>query len=188
MKLARLVLMVSMIVAAPAFAESENGFPRTAFLFEARLGVGVGETQGFTALPSLLLGARLINRLQVGVGFSYFHISNTVGANGTGLNAVVFAPTFAVDIIKSHDDRAAFYGKAALPMGAIITTFPNAPDDTGFGVGFDFALGARYAFHRSFALGLEAGVSGAFAYPERQDAPAMVNVYGALVGSFYAGR
>src|SRR4051812_2049507 len=117
MTLARLLPLSLLLVATPAAAQNvDAGFPRTAFLFEARLALGdsapvtnnggnVGV--GFTAVPSLLAGVRLIDRLHVGMGFSFARISN----GGGSANVVTFAPTFAIDIWKARDNRVAFYGK-----------------------------------------------------------------------------
>jgi len=197
MKLARLLPLVVVLTSAPALAEkTENSMPDTAFLFEARLGVGTplvfintgigGGAAGFesvTPTPSLLVGARLIGRLHVGLGFAFTRFSQ----GGSSSNVVSFVPTVGVDIIKSHDERVAFYGKFGLPLGPILDCNPGVPCQTGFGLGFDLALGARYSLHRMFAFGLEAGVDGTFENPQRDNTPGLVGFYGTLVMSFFAG-
>jgi hypothetical protein len=194
----RSLFLLTLLIAAPALAEKgEHSMPDNAFLFEARLSLGTPFSVGtlsapstFAAVPSLLVGARLGGRLHLGLGFSFFRLSNG-GAGGGGssdYNVVVFAPTAALDLVKSHDERVALYGKLGLPLGPVITCSTGAPCDNSFGIGFDFALGARYALHHMFALGLEAGVSGSFIGPQRNNTAGLVTVYGALVGTFYYGR
>jgi hypothetical protein len=166
---------------APARAD-ENGMPKTAFLFEARIGGSVA----FGVTAGLLVGARIIDRLHLGLGFALVRTDSTgAGSN----NRVNFAPTVAVDIVKAHDNRVAFYGKFALPVGPLIACPPgNGACDTGLTVGFDFGLGVRYAFHRMFALGMEAGAVGAFDNPQRDNHASTVTFYGALVGTFWYGK
>jgi hypothetical protein len=194
MKLTKMVLVLALLAPAVAFAEGE-GLPRSAFLVEMRLGAGApvgfgGLTAGgtFTAVPSLLVGARLLDRIQLGLGFSFLRLSNTGGLGGaTDLNVVTFAPSFSGDVVKSHDNRVALYLKAGLPVGPVIRCPPNGACDNSFAIGFDFGVGARYSVHRMFAAGLEAGVQGSFIDPQRNDTTGAVTFYGALVGSFYAG-
>ena len=182
MKLAPLVLVAALLSPVAAHAEKgENSMPTTAFLFEARIGGSVA----FGVTAGLLVGARIIDRLHLGLGFAFVRTDNGAGSN----NRVNFAPTVAVDIIKAHDDRVAFYGKVALPLGPIVVCPPGPGDcDAGFNVGFDFGLGARYAFHRMFAMGLEAGVVGSFDNPQRNVHTSTVTFYGALVGTFWYGK
>ncbi len=196
MNLARVIVVLAFALWAPFAARAEKveqSMPDNAFLFEARLGggsplvvLGAGAfNTSITATPSLLLGARLIDRLHVGLGFSFTRLSG----GGSDSNAVTFAPTVGADLIKSRDDRVAFYLKVGLPLGPIITC-PQGPGkcDNGFGVGFDFALGVRYALHRMFALGLEAGAAGTFLNPQRNNTIGIVTFYGNLVASFMYGK
>jgi hypothetical protein len=199
MKLVRLLSLAVLLAASPALAEkTENSPPDNGFLFEARLGVGVSSffgaitgVGGVDAVPSLLVGARLVGRLHVGLGFSFFRSQNTGGVLGgaQSLNSVTFAPTVGVDVVKSHDERVMFYIKAGLPLGPVITC-PGGGGacDDNFSIGFDFGLGARYALHHNFSLGLEAGVAASFVGPQRNNTSGIVDVYGALVGSFMTGR
>jgi hypothetical protein len=191
-----LIPLAFLLAGTPALAQSQpEGMPNNAFLFEARLGVatplvfintgfGMANFESVTPTPSLLVGARLAGRIHVGLGFSFARFSQPGASN----NIVSFVPTFAIDMIKSHDDRVAFYGKLGLPLGPIVDCNNGAPCDTGFGIGFDIALGARYAFHRMFALGLEAGVDGTFENPQRDNTVGLVGFYGTLVASFFAGK
>jgi hypothetical protein len=202
MRLSRLVVLVALVsaVLAPAAASAQEArMPRNSFLLEFRVGgaapISFGALTlggGFTAVPSLLAGVRLVDRFHLGLGFSFMRLDNTGGGGiggGADLNIVTFAPTFAVDLIKSHDNRVAMYLKAGLPVGPIITC-PNGtgPCDNGFAVGFDLALGGRYAVHRMLSLGIEAGASGSFINPQRNSNTGVVSFYGALVGTFYAAR
>jgi hypothetical protein len=180
--------------------KSENGLPETAFLFEARLqlagnfavlGIGFGNaltSTAFTAVPSLLLGARLLDRIQVGLGIGLIRAQGNTGGGTQSFNFVTFAPTIAGDIVKSADNRVAFYAKLGIPLGPVITTQPMQANDNNFAVGFDIALGARYAVHRQIALGFEAGFGGTFVGPQRDNTTGTVAVYGGLVGSFYSGH
>jgi hypothetical protein len=201
MKLTKMVLVLALCAPAVAFAEGE-GLPRSAFLVEMRLGAGApvglgGITPGgsFSAVPSLLVGARLLDRIQLGLGISFLRLSNSGGALGGGasdLNVVTFAPSFSGDVVKSHDNRVALYLKAGLPLGPVIRCptgglGAGSRCDNSFAIGFDFGVGARYSVHRMFAAGLEAGVQGSFIDPQRNDTTGAVTFYGALVGSFYAG-
>lgn len=197
MRLVHLVLVAALLAPAAASAQ-ETRMPRNSFLLEMRVGGaqaisfgGLTLSGGFTAVPSLLVGVRLVDRFHLGLGFSFMRLDNGGGGGGFGadLNIVTFAPTFAVDLVKSHDNRLALYLKAAVAVGPIITC-PNGPGpcDNGFAVGFDFALGTRYAVHRMLALGIEAGAAGSFINPQRNSNSGIVSFYGALVGTFYAAR
>jgi len=177
-----LVLGMSLL-AAPALAD--EGMPRQGLVIDLRVGagtpVGIGglaATSGFTAIPSLAVGGRLAGRLQLTMGFTFFRFENT-GANDTSLFS--FVPTLAVDIVKSSDQKVAFYGKFGLPLGAAVTN-----TNTTFLIGFDLGIGVRYALHRMFALGFEGGAAGFFLDPAN-NAQGVAAFYGALVGTFYYG-
>ncbi len=175
--------------------------PRTAMLFEARLAItspisvaAAGSTAAnVTAVPALLLGARLIDRLHVGLGLSFFVVYAANGSGGfltSDLVVVSLAPTVGIDLLRSRSRRATWYLKAALPLGPVLNcTGPmGQPCDRGFAVGFDVALGARYAFDRVFALGMEAGTSGSFVNPQRAMSQGILGAYGGLVATFYWAR
>ena len=189
-KLAVAVVFAAALLPSAAGAE---GFPANSFAIELRLagGTGIAGLIGnFLAVPSLTFGGRIADRVQVGLGFSFFRSSTAAGgtATTTDNNVVNFAPTVSVDAFKSNDNRAAFYIKFALPLGPVITCVGNLPCDNGFAVGFDLALGARYAVHRIFAVGLEAGTAGSYINPQRQGTNGVVYFYGALVGTVYFSR
>jgi hypothetical protein len=178
------LMIVVALVALPSLARAQ--MPRTAFTAEARLGAGIvfGGTSAVVAVPSLTLGARLIDRLQLGLGVGLYRISSPGGGpNGTNQTTVTFAPSLEVDLLKAHDNKAAWYAKAALPMGAEVTQPRNF-----FVLGYDLALGARYCPHPNFAAALEGGVTGIFVDPAGNGGFGVTTVYGALVGIFYWGR
>src|SRR6185369_13578536 len=106
MKIARLVSLAVLLASAPALAEkTENSPPDNAFLFEARLALGsalalFAPGGSFAAVPSLLVGGRLVNRLHVGLGFGFTRFTGGGGFGGGGSenNLVSFAPTLAADL------------------------------------------------------------------------------------------
>jgi len=197
------ILLVLALLASVAHAQQseQHGMPATAFVFEARLALGgnyailgfTGTTattvSAFTAVPSLFLGARLIDRLHVGLGFGFIRAQADSGGSTAAFNIVTFVPTLEADLVKSSDNRVAFYAKLGLPLGPVINCpGGGASCDNNFAVGFDFALGGRYALHRMFALGLEAGFAGTFVGPQRNNTSGLVTVYGGLVGTFMSGH
>jgi hypothetical protein len=180
----RVVVLIASLALVPSLARAQ--MPRTALAVDARLGAGliIGGTSAVVAQPSLTIGARLIDRIQLGLGFGIYRISSPGGApTGTSQTTFTFAPTFSVDILKAHDNKAAWYFKGALPMGAEITTPRNF-----FVLGYDAALGARYCPHPNFAAALEGGVTGIFVDPNGNGGFGVTTVYGALVGTFYWGK
>ena len=185
MKLRLAAALAFALVLLPA-AAARAQMPRTGLAVDARLGAGMifGGTTAVVAVPSLTVGARLIDRLQVGLGFGLYRISSPGGGmNGTNQTTFTFAPTLEVDLLKAHDNRAAWYVKGGLPMGAEVTN-PR----TFFVLGYDVALGARYCPHPNFAVALEGGVTGLFIDPAGNAGFGVTTVYGALVGTFYWGK
>ena len=86
---------------APPPAASADGMPRSAFLLDLRIGGavplaigGLGATTAFSALPSIGVGVRLIGRLQLSMGFTFFRTESSSGSNTNLFNLV---PTIAVD-------------------------------------------------------------------------------------------
>ncbi len=117
----RLMLALAVFAAvagAPAAARAQMP-AGPALVVDARLGLGVGlaGTSGVIIVPSLDLGVRLINRLQITLGFGLFRtaqpIPNTDNTNSDTSFTVV--PAIAVDILRSKDNHVAWYGKAGLP-------------------------------------------------------------------------
>lgn len=183
MTLRSLVGILASLLLAPSLARAQ--MPRTALAVDARLGAGVivGGTSAGIAQPSLTVGARLVDRIQVGLGVGLYRISSPGGGpNGTDQTTFTFAPTIEVDLLKAHDNKAAWYAKGALPMGAEIT-----PPRDFFVLGYDLALGARFCPHPNFAVALEGGVTGIFVDPRGNGGFGVTTVYGALVGTFYWG-
>lgn len=184
MKLVRLIPVLAALALVPSVARAQ--MPANGLAVDARLGAGmiVGGTSAVVAVPSLTVGGRLVDRIQIGVGFGLYRVSSPGGGpNGTNQTTFTFAPTIEVDLLKSHDNKAAWYFKGALPMGAEITTPRNF-----FVLGYDAALGARYCPHPNFAAGLEGGVTGIFVDPAGSGGFGVTSVYGALVGTFYWGK
>jgi hypothetical protein len=176
---------VLLVLLAAARAGADEGMPQRGFVADLRVGAGVpvslgglGVASGFTAIPSLALGGRLLGRLQLTMGFSFLRVESSGGGD---ISAFHFAPTVAVDVAKSSDQKVALYLKFALPVGAAVTN-----TTTTFLIGFDIGIGTRYAFHRMFALGFEAGAAGLFFDPAN-NATGVAAFYGALVGTFYYG-
>ena len=183
MKTRAVVVILAFVALASPSARAQ--MPRNGLAVDARLGAGliVGGTSAVVAQPSLTVGGRLIDRLQLGLGVGFYRISSPGGGpNGTNQTTFTFAPTLEVDILKAHDNRAAWYAKGALPMGAEITQPRNF-----FVLGYDVALGARYCPHPNFAVALEGGVTGIFVDPHGNGGFGVTTVYGALVGTFYWG-
>jgi hypothetical protein len=183
-----------------------GGMPRNAFVFEARLslggtlaaggstalgganGIGGGNATyttipGVIAQPSLFLGARLLDRLQVGLNIAFVR----VGGPGFSSNNILFLPTVAIDLAKSSDNKTAFYIKPGLGFGAAVAVVTGGKDASAI-VDIDIALGARHAFSSSFGLGFEAGLSASVTNPGNSAQSDVVFLYGALVGTFWSGK
>lgn len=71
-----------------------------------------------------------------------------------------------------------------VPLGAIVQDRPG----NQLVAGYDVALGTRYAPHPMFSIGLEAGATGLYFDRRGDQERAVTMIYGALVGSFYAGK
>jgi hypothetical protein len=196
--LKRIVVAVALLVPAVGLAEEPQhvGMPRMSPFVDFRLGIGVpivGTVAGFvqqvSPIPQLAAGIRLVDRVQLGVGFSFFRFATTNGMTDAAFNIFYFTPGVAIDIAKSRDNRVAFYGKFALALGAEVQTQTLFPASNGFDVGYDLTLGVRYLFHSAFALGFEGGVLGFFLHPERDNNYGITTFYSSLVGTFYfSGR
>jgi hypothetical protein len=197
----RILICLALLGSVAHAEKSPNGMPDTAFVFEARIAAGAPVSilgylvsgTAFTAIPSLFVGARLIDRIHVGLGLQFFRLqgsaSTGLGTTATSDYVIEFEPLISADLFKSGDNRAAFYLKFGIPLGPVITCpGGGAPCDNNFGVGFDIGLGVRYAVHRNVGLGVEAGVAGAFIGPQRNDTTGEVSFYGALVGTFWSGH
>src|SRR5438045_3113548 len=87
---------------APSLARAQ--MPANALAIDARLGAGVtvGGFGTVVVVPSLTVGGRLADRLEIGVGFGLFRIA-TPGGGGMGTidqTNFTIAPSIAVDILK----------------------------------------------------------------------------------------
>jgi hypothetical protein len=181
-------LAIALVLATtPALAA--DGMPRNGFWMEAKAAAtatvattsgGMGFITAPVLLPTLTLGARLVGRLQLGLGFSFYRVSTGGGAPA---NSLLFTPNVEVDLVKAADDRVAFFLGAGLGFGATIQTGANL-----FVIGYDAALGVRYAPHPMFAASVEGGIQGYFLDPNGTRGAGVTAVFGALAGNFYYGK
>jgi hypothetical protein len=199
-----LVLMLCLIPAVAAAQggapppSSSEGMPRTGLVIDARLGVATpvaasAPTSGlggaFVVLPSVDIGVRLIGRLQLTLGFTLFRAAQSVsGGPDTSQTSFLLVPGVACDIVKSSDEKVAFYGAGGIPMGALL--FDRGGGAAGstlknFAVGYNIAVGVRYAPHPMFAFGLEGGLFGIFSDLDNANRIGITSVYGSLVGTWY---
>jgi hypothetical protein len=166
-------------------AAASEGTPRNAFWFEGRLALGtvlVG-AGGVVPMyqPSLTVGGRLAGRVNLGLGVALFRLAS----NNTATTTFTFQPTATVDLVKAADERVAFYVRGGLPLGAVVPSTGR----TLVVVGYDVALGVRYAPHPMFALGVEGGLFGSFSDPGVNSiGNGIQSVYGALTGNFFYGK
>jgi hypothetical protein len=168
---------------------------------EARVGGGyaiAGNNNGGTlagggAAAELAFGVRLIDRLQIGLGFSVYHTSNTIniitGTATTSVTVFTLNPQLTVDILKAKDNKVAWYGKIGIPFGAQNSNPGGNNSNTVFAVGFDIGLGVRYCPHPNVAFGVEGGFDGFYINPGNNNGSTDVTgVYGAIAGTFYWGK
>ena len=177
---------------APSLAHAQMPTAPT-LVVDTRLGAGVGVAGGSSVIivPSLSIGVRLIDRLQISLGVGLFRTATPAGVDAAGnpvgsnsQTSFTVIPSVTLDIFKSRDNKVAWYGKVALPIGAQINSTPGA-DLNLFALGYDFALGARYSPHPNFAFGVEGGLSGLFVDPAGTHGSGTTSFYGAIVGTFY---
>lgn len=141
------------------------------------------------SVPLLALGLRT-GRVGVlgGLGFSRVTVSRSRGLGGIGQSdsstEVSFAPTLTYDFFQSTDQKALFYGLGAAILGAVVPPNGTVSKD----LGFQFAVGASYALHENFRLGLEAGPVGHVLDAGSSSTVSVVTMYAALVGSFLYPR
>jgi hypothetical protein len=188
--LKRLTFVLALVGAPAAWAQMPAG---PAFMMEARVGGGlsVQGNGGGGASAELAFGVRLIDRLQVGLGFTVFHTSTAInGAAATTQTTFTLNPQITVDILKARDNKVAWYGKVGLPIGAAAQTanVVNGATNTVFAIGFDLGLGLRYCPHPNVAFGLEGGINGFYTDVTTNGGTGTVGVYGAAVGTFYWGK
>lgn len=172
----------------------------TAFRVDLRLPVSLftvlgagGSSVSISATPSIPLLALGLRTGRVGVlaglGFSRITSNTTYnnpypygggGSQSSSSTEVTFAPTLTYDFFQSDDQKAAFYGLGAALFGAVVPPDGTIKKD----LGFQFALGASYALHENFRLGLEAGPAGHVYDTGLTGSASVVTMYAALVGTF----
>jgi hypothetical protein len=176
----------------PAERAPEEGMPRTAFVFEASLAGGLtlaGATSGAVVVPGLVVGVRLLNRLQLGLRLFVTGVSNSVpNTSATSTTAVLIGPEAKVDIVQAARGRVAFYAKLGLLPGDAISVAPLRSADNNLLLGLDVGFGMRYAPVRYFAFGAEAGSLSLFITPNHDTRATLETFYGAVVGTFMFGR
>jgi hypothetical protein len=183
------------------------------FEAQARIASGILSLAGLT--PSLYLGIHY-NRISVllGIGMTNGSVgvtSPTFDAmqkqNGTAtvteqFTFISFVPTFAVDVLRSADEKAALYASIGIPLGSISfgTTSSQGMNNpcnsyAPFIGGYQIGIGARLALHPNFRLGFEAGPTGQFLSAGGQTCPGATaptntvsvsanSFYGSILGSF----
>lgn len=148
----------------------------------------------FGAVPQLVLGMRPSRRIGLGLGFGFTRLSyqESNGCVGSGctssptftLAELSLAPQLTVDAFHSTDDKVELYLLGAPIFGLVLETGQSAQSD----IGFQFALGANYALHPNFRIGLEVGPVGHFYNLAGGETLSTVSLYTALVGSFVYPR
>jgi hypothetical protein len=163
--------------------------------------IGSGLLGWVGLVPQLVVGGNF-GRWSVGLGVGFVRGSldaSSVGnPSGTQLSVTYlsFAPTVQLDLIRSTDNRVALYALAALAPSLVVVDGGGGGGGpcnggAGFVLGYQTAIGARYAFHKQFMLGVERGPSGVVSTMvgcstpgSTNIAPALHAMYGALVGTF----
>ncbi|HZS41558.1 MAG TPA: hypothetical protein VFF06_32230 [Polyangia bacterium] len=168
------------------------GMPRTAFVFESRFAGAFNLSGGFggtaAIIPGFMIGARLIDRLHLGVEF-FLTNTTTAGVGGgpsNGTTAFTLGPTAEIDILKVAANRVAFYGKLGFGFGAAVLSGGFSPNI--FLLRFDLGLGIRYAPVPYFAIGMESGFINLFFSPDKPGTFSLTSLYGGLVGTFMYGH
>jgi hypothetical protein len=186
-------LFVLLVLCASARAEDQH-FLRTAFVIELRQGGGETPshiTNWLVVGPSAMLGARLVDRIELKAGLLVLlHYVEVPDAGGPR-----FVPTFVVDatvdLVKFLRNRGSWFARGEALIGSADLANGN-PDCRECGqqlvVGYDFASGVRFALNRNVAMGVEVGTLGDFINPGGKSEQSTFGVYGALVTSFYIGR
>jgi hypothetical protein len=168
------------------------GMPRNAFVFESRLtgafNLASGPAGTATVIPGFMLGARLVDRLHLGLEFFLTNFTSASVGNGSGSASTAFTlgPTIAIDILKAAANRVAFYGKIGFGFGAAVVTSQFSPNT--FILRFDIGLGVRYAPVPYFAIGMESGFLNVFFSPDKPGTFSISSLYGGIVGTFLYGH
>jgi hypothetical protein len=187
--------VVMLLVTSPAAAEHVH-FPRWAFLVDIRSGVGVATTyttsEGYgggsllmAMLPSLTVGARLIDRLELKIGYlPLFHwVIVPDGESFHFIHTGVFSTS--VDLIQFLRNRGNWFLVGGIYAG---TSYVGKFLGDKPLVGYNFATGVRFALNRVFALGVELGALGDVTDPGGTDEQQTHGGYFAIDGTFYVGR
>jgi hypothetical protein len=200
-------LALLLLLASPASAEHAR-FLRWAFLVDVRTGVGVATTtetsdprqtylRTLFILPSLTVGVRLVDRLELRIGYlPLWHWAIVPDASGYRfIHAGVLSTT--VDLVQFLRNRGNWFlvggvyaGTTSDLQGEFVRNEPL--------VGYNFATGIRFALSRVFALGFEIGALGDVTDPG-QSCPQLTSSCGsneqqthsgyiAIDGTFYVGR
>jgi hypothetical protein len=136
--------------------------PRTAFIFETRLGYAAGRSavQDVAQSPFIVpaIGIRRANFLQITLGVLPIteNVYDSDGGNVRTSTSVLLSA--AADVVKSPDGRAAFFTRAGFAAGRMTIPGTGSEGDAKSVLGFDLALGGRYALKPWFALGGEVGL------------------------------
>jgi len=163
------------------------------FATAALVGGNAAGPDPFAPVPQLVLGFQTgIFGLGAGIGFTRFGYSGGGGfsVGGQSITELLLAPTVTVDAFQSRDHKVAFYLLGAPVFGVIIADQTGNSGSTNSDLGFQFALGANYALHDNFRLGMEVGPIGHFYSYNLQGSSnnpptySTVSLYTALVGTF----
>ena len=149
--------------------------PKIALELTGKLAVGFlssgAGVSAASAVPPALAGIRY-GRFTAQLGFGFQRSSSQVmytsgrtpTMNETGLTIFTCDPTITLELYRSDDRKAALYFLAAALLGGYLqssqsmgTGSGTAASSQNFVYGYQFAIGARVAINKNFALGIEAG-------------------------------
>jgi hypothetical protein len=153
-----------------------------------QLGLGVAFVQPLQVLPSITVGYRLIDRLELRLSAQFSYGGVAAGLGGGNTWSVAAAPGLAIDIARLLHRRVALTGVISLPLGATGQT-GGGPSPNLFLVGFTAGLGARFAIVPAFAVGFDGGIIGLFQVNTGAGGGSVdtVGFYGQLSGTVYFG-
>jgi hypothetical protein len=141
----------------------------------------------FAPVPQLVLGFQS-GRVSFGAGLGFTRtalsssglISPSGGGSTQSLTELLIAPTLTLDAFQSADGKVAFYGLGAALFGILLESNESVESD----VGFQFAIGASYALHDNFRIGMEAGPVGHFYSTGEGESLSTMSLYTALIVTF----
>lgn len=137
----------------------------------------------FAPVPQLVLGLH-VWRIGVGVGFGFTNFGVRAADGIDSATELLVAPTFTFDVFQSKDAKVALYALAAPVLGLILVNQPGQPVSIQSDIGFQAALGASYALHDNFRVGLEVGPVGHVFNTNYTETVYTMALYTALVGTF----